>query len=126
MGGGGGDIFGTVLGNVGNRNYKKSSTQAILNVLDPAGSLGNVLAMGGGDKGMDEMGGYEVGGEPSGDEYPKTPAPIETPVDETAAATARAAARRKKKQQSSSQTIYTSSLGVTDQADISRKTLLGQ
>lgn len=124
MGGGGGGGLGQLF-NVGNRNFRDTKTQAIMNVIDPAGSTGMVLGMTGAF-GEDQ---YRAGGDTPASgvvDYPEVqPVTEEVPVDETAAATARASARRKKKQQAQSQTIYTSSLGVTDQADISRKTLLG-
>ena len=129
MGGGGGGLglltpyFGQ---NIGNRNIENNTGRIIANIFDPTG-MSSFTTLNAAEQTGATSGGQTasqvIGTEPK--TIAPSPAPVEVPVDENAAATSRAAARRKKKQQASSQTIYTSSLGVTDQADISRKTLLG-
>jgi hypothetical protein len=112
------------VGDFGNYGVKKKPAQLAFNILDPSGFTAGMLGGIGSSTGSSDV--SDVFSAVDAQDDPNDPVIPATPTDETAAAASRAAARRKKKQQSQSQTIYTSPLGVTDQADISRKTLLGQ
>ena len=75
-------------------------------------------------QGWDVPGSANMG--PNKGKEAEQPPAIEVPQDATAVAAAKASAKKRARAMSKSDTTYTNPLGLTDTAEISRNTLLGQ
>lgn len=122
-----GGIVSTAIGNLGNPGMS-GGKQLALNLFDPGGVMGTLGYTANKNKGYQT---FRVGEDPNEADNAANAARAaqEQQAAEAQAATdtvaAQTLAKKRARLLNKSQTVYTSPLGVQDQAGISRKTLLG-